>query len=319
MEDQQLAPVTAEVEILCERCLEDRIVSVLWEEGTTGVQVIERGGRPHSGTKPGIRLKAYFPAGRELSALFSRLKRIQQDAGAFITFRDRKKLVRNRNWQALVEASSEPIRVGRLFRVRPPWKGARKTHKQSGGPGRIEIVILPGMAFGTGRHESTALSLKLLERFPPRGQRGLDLGCGSGILAIASLMMGCREMTAVDTDPDAAEAAKKNAEANGVDASIRLVCGETAALAGSRFDFVVANLTAPIHCRLKEEYRRLLLPGGEGLLILSGILKTEKEAVRRELGTVGFRVICTISAAEWAALALLREDGHAEDKKILYR
>jgi ribosomal protein L11 methyltransferase len=170
--------------------------------------------------------------------------------------------VEEENWVALTQAQFDPIRIsGRLWIV-PSWHEAPD-------PTAINLLLDPGMAFGTGSHPTTRLCLEWLERAQPEGKTLLDYGCGSGILAIAAAKLGAATVAGVDIDPQAITAARANAEKNGVTAQFDV---STEALAG-QYDLVIANILAnPL---------RVLAPAlcghvrSGGSLALSGILEAQ--------------------------------------------
>lgn len=187
-----------------------------------------------------------------------------------------------------------PLEIGRRFFVHPPWITEVPA-------GRIGIVIDPGMAFGTGHHGSTAGCLRLLEEAMERrrADRVLDLGTGSGILAIAAAKLGTREILAVDIDPDACRIAAENAAANGVGDAIRFT--ERLSDAPGPFDLVVANLFAQQLVDLAGEIETRLAPGGQA--IGSGILVDEAESVRDAWSAAGLEERASCAEERWVSLA----------------
>ncbi len=204
----------------------------------------------------------------------------------------------------------------RLHRSVPPSRqvgtgitvhaGTRRTtppDPREGGLG-VAVSIGHGYAFGTAEHPTTRLCLQLLAKMPPEGMKVLDLGTGTGILAIAAARLGAREVLALDADPVAAEEALANVRTNGVNASVRvrnhLATPDSLRGMGS-FDLAVANLEAPILRPLLDGLRLVVRPGGT--LLLSGI--SEREAVGLELGEdVGSwtRIAAREEAGWWAGL-----------------
>jgi ribosomal protein L11 methyltransferase len=143
-------------------------------------------------------------------------------------------------------------------------------------PNAVNIVLDPGMAFGTGTHATTGLCLEWLAAHPPRGLDVIDYGCGSGILAIAALKLGARTALATDTDPQAFATARENAERNGVLKRLSLCLPDN--LSGNAAaDVVLANILAPALVALAPALTRLIRPGG--MLILSGLLAGQAEEV----------------------------------------
>ena len=174
--------------------------------------------------------------------------------------------VAEQNWVQLTQSQFDPIRVSERLWIVPSWH-------ESPDPAAINLILDPGMAFGTGSHPTTRLCLEWLERNVSAGCSLLDYGCGSGILAIAAARLGAGSVAGVDIDPQAVEAARANAERNGVTA---LFADSTQPVAGE-YDFVVANiLSNPL---------RVLAPAicahvrSGGRLALSGILREQAEEI----------------------------------------
>jgi ribosomal protein L11 methyltransferase len=163
--------------------------------------------------------------------------------------------------------NAKKFEIGRGFAVFPFYDGT------AGGVDageRIPILIGHGKAFGSGEHETTASCLEELEAAPGiKGARVLDLGTGTGILAIAAVKLGAREVVAVDTEADAVAAASRNAALNGAGPSVRLIQGDITAVTGQRFDIVLANIYGDILVAIALGLTSLLGPGGR--MILSGI------------------------------------------------
>src|SRR5712691_6517818 len=170
------------------------------------------------------------------------------------------------DWLEAWKASFTPIRVG-AFLVRPTWSDARDD-------GAIALVLDPGMAFGTGLHPTTQQCLEALSDLRLDGARVLDVGTGSGILAIAAAKRGAREVIAVDTDPLAVRATTENAKANDVSVDVR--AGSAADVAGT-FDVVLANLVGPVLVQIASHLRARLRPSGT--LMAAGITKQAEPEV----------------------------------------
>jgi len=183
-------------------------------------------------------------------------------------------------------------RHGRALVVKPSW-----THYRLKG-GDIVIEIDPGMAFGTGQHPTTAMCLRALEDQVRTGASVLDLGCGSGILAIAAAKLGARRVLALDVDPNAVRAARENAAANAV-ADVIEVREGTLEAEGRPFDVIVANISGLTLERLAVPLARSLAPGGS--LITSGFLDDAVAALSCTFEGVGLRV-SVVRDGVWRAI-----------------
>lgn len=198
--------------------------------------------------------------------------------------------VADRDWLTEWKKDWQPVEVGR-FIIAPPWS------EIADAGGRIVIRIEPGMAFGTGTHETTRLCLKAIEKYF-RGRSFLDVGTGTGILAIAAAkMFPDARIEAYDTDTAAVEIARENARLNGVGDHIDFRAGGIDEQTPSA-DLVCANLTAPVIVDLLP----LLLGATCGRLVLSGILDSQLELVQARLLEMGAASFETDSDGEWMAL-----------------
>jgi ribosomal protein L11 methyltransferase len=194
----------------------------------------------------------------------------------------------------------EPFRVCAGVVVRPPWR------EHAAGPGEQVIVLEPGRAFGTGLHETTSLVAEALAGASLDGAAVLDVGCGSGVLALVALALGARYVRAIDVDPDAVAVTRENAERNGL--SARLYADQTPVDALSEsYPVVLANIEAQTLVGLAPALVARVLPGG--LLVLSGILSPEIapsqiEEVRRAFGAL--REDEVRGKGEWIAVSMRR-------------
>ena len=205
--------------------------------------------------------------------------------------------IADHDWLAEWKKNWQPVEVGR-FIIAPPWS---EPPAVAGGPldNRISIFIEPGMAFGTGTHETTRLCLKAIEKYF-RGGSFLDVGSGTGILAIgAAKMFPDARVDACDTDAEAIEIAKENARLNGVVDQITFQAGTVDEQTQSA-DLVCANLTAPVIVQLLPS----LLGATCGRLVLSGILDSQIELVQSRLSELGAATPEIDRDGEWVALVI---------------
>jgi ribosomal protein L11 methyltransferase len=172
--------------------------------------------------------------------------------------------IADQDWVRATQAQFEPVLIGERLWIGPSW------HRPA--PDRLAVTIDPGLAFGTGTHPTTKLVLAYLDRTVRGGERVLDYGCGSGILAIAAAKLGAAHVDAVDVDPQAVETAAANARANGIALNATL----PDALAAAHYDLVVSNILAQPLILLAP-----LLAARGPRLVLSGILDEQAEEVMR--------------------------------------
>ena len=210
--------------------------------------------------------------------------------------------VREEDWENSWKQYYQPIPVGERLLVVPEWMSPENPE------GRTEIRLDPGMIFGTGAHASTQMCMEALEGAIRGGERVLDLGSGSGILSITSLLLGAAEATGVDIDPKAEDIARENAAINGVGpdrftARTGDVIADEAlmnALAARPWDVVLANIVADVIIPLCPLVPRLLAPGG--VFLCSGILDTRLPEVLEAVQAAGLAVERTATRDDWCAV-----------------
>ncbi len=172
--------------------------------------------------------------------------------------------VKEKDWSEHWRKGFKARRIGSRVIVRPSWE------ETDSGPNDVVLVLDPGQAFGTGEHPTTRLCLGILQTLPLEGRRVLDLGCGSGILAIAANKLGAGEVVGSDIEPAAIGVARQNAKRNESDVRFELSDGfEESGLAGP-WDLILSNITSAALCRLAFQASNQLRPGG--LWLVSGIL-----------------------------------------------
>jgi ribosomal protein L11 methyltransferase len=269
----------------------EALTNFLWEQGALGV-VEEQA----AGERPILR--AFFPDVLPPAALRSRVSAYLTSLNALglgTAAAPTLVALADRDWGEAWREHFRPLPVGRRLCVAPPWDVPP-------GADRLVLIIEPGRAFGTGHHGSTAGCLDLLERTleMARVEAALDLGTGSGILAVAAVKLGVPRVVAVDEDPDAVAAAAANAERNGVAARIDCRLGDAATSDLGPAPLVLANLLTAAHLKLGQRYRRLVVAGGT--LVLGGILDAEADLVRDAVAGHGLAPSETRSIDGWSAL-----------------
>lgn len=197
------------------------------------------------------------------------------------------------DWIALWAESVRPVRIGRRFLVRQSWTSAPV------GPGEIELVIDPRRAFGTGHHPTTQLLVETLEERIRGGERLLDVGTGSGLLAMAALRLGARSAMGIDADADAIACAREYAAENGFGPELVLRVARLEELPAAAFDVVAANLDRETLIRHAARLRAFLAP--RGLLLVSGVLSEDRADLAAAFSAAGGTIRGWREREEWAA------------------
>lgn len=188
-----------------------------------------------------------------------------------------------------------PFKIGQRLVIRPPWESYTASDDE------VVLILNPGQAFGTGLHATTQLSLRFIETLSTtrRGARLLDLGCGSGILSLAGVLLGFASANGVDVDQLAVWVARANARLNHLSKHVSLRAGSIEVVS-DRFEVVVANILLEPILDMLPPLHRVIAP--HGAVILSGILTSEVPQLRRGLSRHGWRIIQQASQEEWAAI-----------------
>ncbi len=203
--------------------------------------------------------------------------------------------IMNQDWNTKWEESIVPVDVTDNIAIKPSWK-------EYNGNAKIVIEIDPKMSFGTGHHETTRMMIRLLEKHVRGGEKILDVGTGTGVLAIAAVKLGAARCVAVDRDEWSIENSLENIRKNGVADKVNLSRGEVASVAEEDFDLVVANLNRNTLLYIEPELRKRCRRGG--ILLLAGILTLDERDVVDSYSKSGFTPLETLHEAEWSALAL---------------
>lgn len=299
----------AEVSITAPNELVERLADFLTSIASSGVSIENRDVDTFSidsiEETPCKTVKAYFPDDAQLPALLEEIKghlRSEADSGTSdiepqVTFIDEEDWANN--WKAYFK----PARIGRRLVIKPTWEPYPVEEDD------IVLEIDPGMAFGTGTHPTTRLCLEALERMYDRRApyealsttpaRVLDVGTGSGILAVAAAKLGARQVTAVDIDPLAVEVAQETSILNHTEDTVKVSTTPLAAING-RFQVILANILAEDLVRLAPDLVSHLEAGG--FLILSGILAEREEFVKEGFAPFPLMPMETILGGEWVCI-----------------
>lgn len=205
------------------------------------------------------------------------------------------KLIKETNWNAEWEKTIQPIEIGKRFVVKPTWSEYNNVEN------RIILHIDPKMSFGTGYHETTRLSLQLLESFMKINDKVLDVGTGTGILAIAAIKLGAQSSVGIDNDDWSIENAEENIRLNDVTSQIQINKKELQEFKDESFDMITANLTLNTNIEMMKDFYRLLR--NRGKIILSGLIVTDQPNMEEHLMKNSFEIIERLFENEWIAIA----------------
>ncbi len=280
---------------------EEALCDFLFSEGALGLVTEDLPGEP-----PGTLIRASFPGSLPVEEMVQRLRRYQ-DSLRVLGFSGAENRIEVHelpivDWARISAEQFEPIRVGKHFTIAPP------SHQGSFPQDRLLIRITPAMAFGTGYSPTTRMCLEGLEELIEtcRGSRDplvLDVGTGTGILAIAAAALGARQVVAVDTDPQACAAARENLALHAWADRIQIVHGSVEAVRpASRFDLILANLETRILLPLLPTLAKLLAPSGQ--LVVGGITLEEEATIAAALRGSRLQTIRRRTEEGWVCFTL---------------
>ncbi len=205
--------------------------------------------------------------------------------------------VHEEDWAERWKQYYKPFRAGERLVVKPTWEPYESLS------GDLVMEMDPGMAFGTGTHETTAMCMRMLERYIKPEHVCIDVGCGSGILGIAAALLGARSVLAIDIDPDAVLVAGRNVRQNNVTDTVEVRQGDLLKQGqiGESADVMVANIIADVIRMLAEPAKAHIAPGG--VLICSGIIREREQDVLDSLAAADYTIDHRLEQGEWVCLA----------------
>ena len=210
-----------------------------------------------------------------------------------VTYKCEIEYVNQEDWETGWKKYYHPMDIGEKLAVCPSWE-------EYSPAGRKVLKLDPGMAFGTGTHETTYLCLEVLDKSIKGGERVLDVGTGSGILGIGAILLGAGEVEGIDIDPTAVKVAKENAQLNGVADKFKIIVGDLSDKATGKYDIIVANIVANAVMMLSETIKNFLKEGG--LYITSGIIDTRKDEVVAKLQSLGLKILKIHEKNGWVCI-----------------
>jgi ribosomal protein L11 methyltransferase len=252
-----------------------------------------------------VKVTGYYPIDERIADTVSHIESELRRIGALDFDFDLGKLesythsIDEEDWAESWKKSYKPFRLGKHIVIKPGWEkyDAEKDD-------RI-IEIDPGMAFGTGTHETTGMCVELIEEYVKPGMTVIDIGTGTGILAIAAAHMGARDVLATDLDPMAVKVAAENVKINGFEGKIRTRAGDLLDAVDETGDVVIANIIADVIKMLAAPVRAHIAPGGR--FICSGIARERKDEVIEALINAGYKNLDIRDKGEWTAIQAERD------------
>jgi ribosomal protein L11 methyltransferase len=275
----------------------DAIADVFRQHGTNGVAVEQPIQSHIEGEEPPVKtgnpvIRAFLPANDRVEEEIARIESDLWHLQAFdlspigaLCRRD----VEEEDWAHGWKEHFHPLKIGRVV-IKPSWRD------WDASPDELVVELDPGMAFGTGLHPTTKLMIEGLQDRVRPGMRVLDLGTGSGILAIPSARLG-GEVTALDISDVAVEVARDNVAANGVPDRVSVSEGTIEAVSGQRFDLILANIIASVLVEIAPALHAALEPGGE--VLASGIIDERVELVRTAFRDAGLEITGNVREGDW--------------------
>jgi len=302
-----------EITVLTSHEAVEAVSAIFYDAGTAGVAIEDPSDIINSTINPKswdyidekllvggeeVKVKGYFPCNDEMDYAISYIKSsvgkledygLDKGKGEVIV-----KMVKEEDWAFTWKQYYKPFRIGDNIVIKPTWEDYDSK------PGDILVELDPGMAFGTGTHETTRMCIELLQKYVNKGCTVYDIGCGSGILSIVSSKLGAGRVVGVDLDEVAVRASRENVEISKAD-NVEIMHGNLFDVVKGSADVIVANIIADVIINICETTRAFLNPGG--IFISSGIIKDRAEDVEKALKNNGYNILQVKKDGEWVAFA----------------
>ncbi len=280
----------AQISVITSQEASDAVANYLFELDAVGIEIKDEAAL--------VRLISYFPmddlVGERVQKVRQFLNQLPQWEIDSQPAEIRLESVEEEDWAEAWRSAFPPLNIGKRLVIAPTW------HQVTLQASQILIRLDAGMAFGTGQHPTTHLSLELLEEAIEKNEVIADLGTGSGILSIAAAKLGAELIDAVDFDPTTIPIAKENFQLNDVESVIRLHQGDGVKVLRQTYDLIVANILTKVILPMIPKFPQFLKPDGE--VILSGIMTQEAKQVEGVLAENGFHCIETRQLENWAGI-----------------
>lgn len=301
-----------EIEIVTSSEAADAVTGILYNTGVQGVAIIdskdvEEKKQSSDGfdwvevdfleIKNGAIVKAYYKEDEKFNEYLQYVKESVMNLEMFGLNKGEGKItvkkVNEEDWENNWKVYYKPTKVGKRIVVKPTWEEYEKSEDE------VIIELDPGMAFGTGTHETTRLCMQALEKYVKSDSTVFDIGTGSGILAITAAKLNAKKVIGVDLDPVAVDAAKENVGLNNL-SNIEILYGNLMDVVDGKADIVVANILADIIKILAEDVKKFVVEGG--CFIASGIILDRKDDVIEKLNECGFSIEEVNTDGEWCCI-----------------
>ena len=287
-----------ELSVVADGELIDPLVQIFDRYSKNGVvleNVKENSGHLNNATK----VRTYLNTETNYEIIFNQIDigvRLLSHVG--VVSRLSKRVVDEKEWHESWKKHFSILEIGKTLAIVPSWLNSKEVDR------KVIIELDPGMAFGTGHHPTTRMCLEMLEILVKPEDAILDLGCGSGILSIASAKMGSEKVIGIDNDETAVKVAMENIEINGISKSVSILTGSIPNKDMSKHsnDIIVANISSKIILDLSIEITEHLKP--EGHLIVSGFLDINESEIINKFKELNLSVLSRLSTADWVALSL---------------
>ncbi|MGE5632478.1 MAG: 50S ribosomal protein L11 methyltransferase [Caulobacteraceae bacterium] len=304
-----------ELQVITTTEASDAISNILYEEGASGVLIEDPNDFKALNTdtkrwdyveeelvkKLGedAKVKGYFQAeefnGNILKAVEDRVNKLDEfglDKGkGIISSRE----VNDEDWANAWKQYYKPAKIGDRVVIKPTWEVYEAKENEA-------IVELdPGMAFGTGTHETTMMCIRLLEKYVEKDSTIFDVGCGSGILGITAAKLDAKKVICVDIDELSCKVSEENVMLNNVENKVEVRCGNLLDVVSDKADVIIANIIADIIISFTEDAKGFLNKGG--IFISSGIIRDRRDEVLKKLRAEGFSILDVLEMGEWCAIA----------------
>lgn len=290
----------------------EAVANILYEAGSEGViiedpEILDRDFdnqfgeiydlSPDDFPSEGVIVKGYLPVNSYIKETIEQLKLAINNLTKFdLNIGDMKLNVSNVNeedWASSWKKYYKPVRISERFWITPTWeKVAEKTD--------LIIELDPGMAFGTGTHPTTVMSIRALETIINGNEEVIDVGCGSGVLSIAAAKLGAKNVLALDLDEIAVNSTKYNLEVNDVESTVEVRQNNLLNNIDKKADVIVANILAEIILRFTSDVARILKD--EGYFIVSGVINSKATIVEANLQENGFTIVKKLEDQEWVTI-----------------